>query len=725
MLVNNPLKMNDWKISKFIGTVLLIQFAFIGSVLLGYIGIQIPFLREFLGFIYLTFIPGILLLRILKIHELDGIETILYSLGLSIASLMFLGFFINNIFPLLGINNPISLFPLIITINIFTMFLSILSYILDKDFKNTPSLFDTKILLSNSTFFICLLPFLAILGTYLMNLNGNSIILKILIVLIGLIFLLSVFDMISKKLYPLMVFVVSLSLLFSITLISNQLYGWDIQLEYNIAHNVILNSIWNTNLYGNVNAMLSISILAPIYSILLNLDLTWIFKIIYPLIFALMPLGLYEIFKSQTNDKIALLSCFFFVSFYVFFTEMVQLARQEIAELFLVLLILLLVTWGNNNKSKSILFIVFSFSLVVSHYGLSYIYLLLLITVFFILILLDNARIKKIMISKFKLNGINEISRSFLSEYKNITLNFVLLFFVFTIGWYLYVSGSSPFVTILGIGNQISSNIFTGFLDPNAAQGLAIIQQQTATPLHNVGKIVQLISQFFIFIGLLTLFFKKDKMKFNLEYSIFSFVCLLILIAAIAVPFFASALNTSRLYQITLIFLSPFCILGILSILNGLNALLNRKWKQKTFLSVVAVFLIIFLFFNTGFAYEIAGDVPTSFALNKNFDAPVFNDTDIIGTGWLYNYRNSTLNVYADAYRAELFNEFESGISSDIYENETISNYSYIYLNHYNVLNDKFLLVNPKNSTDYVKNEVFTSNKDEIYDNGGFQVWKL
>ena len=168
-------------------------------------------------------------------------------------------------------------------------------------------------------------------------------------------------------------------------------------------------------------------------------------------------------------------------------------------------------------------------------------------------------------------------------EYKNITLNFVLLFFVFTIGWYLYVSGSSPFVTILGIGNQISSNIFTGFLDPNAAQGLAIIQQQTATPLHNVGKIIQLISQFFIFIGLLTLFFKKDKMKFNLEYSVFSFVCLLILVAAIAVPFFASALNTSRLYQITLIFLAPFCILGILSILNGLNTLLKRKWKQKTF----------------------------------------------------------------------------------------------------------------------------------------------
>ena len=44
--------------------------------------------------------------------------------------------------------------------------------------------------------------------------------------------------------------------------------------------------------------------------------------------------------------------------------------------------------------------------------------------------------------------------------------------------------------------------------------------------------------------------------------------------------------------------------------------------ETKNFLSVAAIFLVIFLFFNTGFAYEIAGDVPTSFALNKNFDAP-------------------------------------------------------------------------------------------------------
>ncbi len=52
---------------------------------------------------------------------------------------------------------------------------------------------------------------------------------------------------------------------------------------------------------------------------------------------------------------------------------MTALARQEVAELFFVLLILLLVSKEMNQRIQSALFIVFGLSLVVSHYGLFYI----------------------------------------------------------------------------------------------------------------------------------------------------------------------------------------------------------------------------------------------------------------------------------------------------------------------------------------------------------------
>ena len=93
MQINNPFQMNDWEIERFLKVVLAIQFALWAVIGLDAVGLQIPILRQFIGFIYLTFIPGILILCVLKLHKLGNIETLLYTVGLSLASLMFTGFF--------------------------------------------------------------------------------------------------------------------------------------------------------------------------------------------------------------------------------------------------------------------------------------------------------------------------------------------------------------------------------------------------------------------------------------------------------------------------------------------------------------------------------------------------------------------------------------------------------------------------------------------------------
>lgn len=137
MQIENPFQMNDWDIKKFFYIILLIQFAMWGAIGLDTIGLQIPILRQFVGFIYLTFIPGIIILRILKLHKLGNIETLLYSVGLSFATLMFTGFLMNMTCPLIGISKPISSMPLIITISAVVLMLFVLSYIRDKEFSNT------------------------------------------------------------------------------------------------------------------------------------------------------------------------------------------------------------------------------------------------------------------------------------------------------------------------------------------------------------------------------------------------------------------------------------------------------------------------------------------------------------------------------------------------------------------------------------------------------------
>ena len=405
------IQMNDWEIKKFLKVVLAIQLAVWGVIGLDVIGLQIPILRQLICFIYLTFIPGIIILRILKLHKLGNIETMLYTVGLSIATLMFTGLFMNTVYPFFGISEPISITPLIFTISVIVFVLCILSYVRDKDFSD-PSFIDIGEVLSPPALFLCLIPFLSIFGTYFMNFYQNNILLMLLILVIVLIAVLIGFDkFIPKNLYPLAVFVIAISLLFHAALISMYIWGWDIHIELYLTNLVKMNGIWDSTMPCTYNAMLSIVMVAPIYSNISNMEITWVFKIIYPLLFSLIPLGLYRVFQKQTNDKIAFLSCFFFMSGYIFYTEILALARQQIAELFLVLLILLMVDKNMNKIKRSFLFIVFGISLTVSHYGLSYIYMFCLISAWLILVLMDSPAIQRLT-DNFLLNLADIIAKN-------------------------------------------------------------------------------------------------------------------------------------------------------------------------------------------------------------------------------------------------------------------------------------------------------------------------
>ena len=79
----------------------------------------------------------------------------------------------------------------------------------------------------------------------------------------------------------------------------------------------------------------------------------------------------------------------------------------------------------------------------------------------------------------------------------------------------------------------------------------------------------QICISFGLLYSLLKVFMRKD-FKFDHEYLSLSVVFYFILLAAIIVPNFVNYLNTSRLYQITLITLAPFCVIGGVLILNSL-----------------------------------------------------------------------------------------------------------------------------------------------------------
>jgi len=759
LYLKNPFRMKDWRIKEFFLLIIAVQIIFSALLFLDYAGLNIPILKNVIGFIFILFVPGTLLLRL---FNLDGIRhngpVLLYTVGLSLAILMLVGFLMNAIYPFIGINKPLSFVSIFITINIFVIILCFICYRMDrrrryklilrnlKDMvikKSPPNHVNIKNLITLPLLFPLLIPLLSVLGSYMMNSYQSNVLTMLMIFLIGLMAFLVGMGKINSKFYPLIVFVISFSLLLHKSLITNYIWGWDVNIEYFLANQVISNSFWNQNLPMNYNSMLSVMIMAPILSTFINTGLIWIMKIVYPFIFSLTPLGLYYVFYKQTSHRIAFFAAFFFMIQFTFYTEMVALIRQQVAELMLVLVLMIMVNEQMDVTKRSILAIIFGMSIVVAHYGLAYIMMfILLVSIIFLYILDKNpGNIFNRYLARSKLGNdegheINTKIKQYRSIIKKsriiLTPPFIALFMLFILIWDIYTSNSTIFQSFIDIGRSIIDNLYSSFMNPNATQGLSLVMQQQVTPLRNLQKNFYLISQLFIAVGILAVLFGKDGMKFKKEFKALSLAAFIILIAGVFLPFFSSQMNTSRLYHMSLIILAPFCILGIIKIFHLFRSFLEfkpfSKLSRNNLFTVISIFLVLFLFFDTGFTYQVLdpADV-TSIALNASCDFPKFDQREVTSGEWLERYSNNNTTIFADKNRASVLNSVVSCTEIPAYF-DLVNSTSYIFLGTVNIARNQ-ILISQLEGANIVINEGYHSPKEilkgrfRIYDDGGSYIY--
>ncbi|MCL0034681.1 DUF2206 domain-containing protein [Dehalococcoidia bacterium] len=608
--------------------------------------------------------------------------------------------------------------------------------------------------------FLFLLPLLSALGAYyLANFHQNNILLLILIALIALVAALVAFNkFIPQRLYPLAVVMIAISLLWHWSLISQYLTGWDIQWEYYFQNLVLANSSWDPALPFDLNAVLSITMLAPIYSLILNMDTVWVFKIVYPLFFSLVPLALFQVFRKETDDRIAFMAAFFFMSFFPFFTVMLALARMQIAELFFALSILLLLDKEMAATKRAALLIIFGFSVIVSHYGLSYFYMGYLLLALFLLSLARSSALSNLwgsLSARFSKSrpGHSDPERSEGEESRpfaiaqgdkinnpprsTLSTTFVMLIVVFGLAWFIYIASGSPFNSIVRIGDHLYHSLGELFnpetRDP--AILLALGLGEAGSVPREIARVIQYITQLFIAVGVIGLVFNRRKTKFQPVYIAMTLVSALLLVMSIILPYFAGFFHMFRVYHIALFFLAPFCILGGITIFRWLFRLVParafRTSRNPIYLNLVVMLVLIpYLLFNTGFIFEVSSDVPTSIALNAEMDFPRFNEHELSGKRWLLLNKEEPTKVVADQYgwllllghipRHQLGTFW--GETSDIADN------TYIYLRSWNIKQGEVMqsweerrnYIELQNSPFY---EEVLVHRDRIYDNGGAQVY--
>lgn len=698
--------------------ILSLQVVFLILVSLGWLGLELIILRQVVGFLYLTFVPGFLLLGLIGLDNLRRMETILYSIGLSLSFLCFIGTLINYLYPLIGINNPISEIPLTITIIAIT---SVLYHLYSLQSREYTIFSFNKIqsVLFSSAPILLLLPILSIFGGYLFNYYNINFLILILYVIISTFPIFIAFDKFPKHLFAPAIWAISISLLFSITLsIKNISYG-DALLEYNFANLVISNGIWNPSIIGPINAMLSIVMIHPIYSILLDTRLKDVFIFIYPLLYSFTPLVLYVAFKREMNEIIAFFSSFFFMSLFSFYVIFSRCTRSGIAELFLALFILSVIDKDLPEPKKSLLSIVFALSIIVSHYGTSYMLMFALVISIPIFVLV-----------KFR-------------NHKNIEssyLNFSVLYITSTLAWYIYISGGSSFTSIVKVIHQIMTNIpelFTIGKSYTLSHTFYALYRDWSLSVR-VSRDLLLVTSVFILIAVMCLirdFLKGGKIEFNEKYSVLS-VSFIGIILSTFLP--AKGYTLARVYHISLCFLAPFTVIGFMKLLDFFK-LTSIRYLAR--IKIFSLFLVMFFLFNSGFVSEtlIRGNdyspnilISKSRALNiedaqyiLSYGREIIYDTESSGAEWLMENKEETAKIYLDWYSGELFLQIISRSSNPLrYARENMNmKGGYIYLRTYNVR--KNLLVNqyypptfesifdiyPLNKS----NKVYTNGENEIY----------
>lgn len=703
-------KLAKWRSRNFLLFILFLQ-----SIAYAIVFFDVPVARQVIGFIYLTFVPGFVIIKLLKLDELGGLETVLFSVGLSVAFLMLAGFLLNEFGFLFGFSKPLSLMPLMIVLNSLVLIGGVLVYLRREDVK---FLGVETLGLSPLALLFIVLPVLSVVGAVWVNVYENNLILLFLMIAISLLFVVGLISkkLLPPKLYSLAVLVIALSLLFHSSLISNYLisHGSDIPGESFVSRTTQNNARWaSVSLYSwdqsfsRLNAMLSVTILPTIYSILLNMDVTWVLKVLYPLIFSFVPLVLYQLWQKILGKKRAFIAAFLLMAESTFFTELLGLGRQMVAELFFVLLLLVVLNKEMKPFKKTVCFMIFSCALIVSHYALAEIFLLFISLAWISLVAMKRSS-------------------------RKITVSIVALFFILMFSWYIYTSNSAVFDSFVSFGNYVYDQL-NQFFNPES-RGQTVLRglglESPPSIWNTFSRAFAYITEFFIAVGFVGLITRRTKAHRDREHLMLTSIAIALLGALILVPGLANTMNITRFYHILLFFLAPLCVLGV----EVLVKLVCKREKELMVSVLLLIVLVPYFLFQTGFVYEVTESESWSVPLSKyRMDGyrlyrgnGYIEDLSVFGAQWMWK------NV--DFQRAPLYADLSSTYN-------VLTSYGYIYRGYVRILSnttkvpiDGTVYLSPLNTVHrmvagksylYNLSELsFVDDMNKIYSNGGSEIYQ-
>ena len=696
------------------------------------IWLDIPFLRQILGFIYLTILPGALLLGMLRINRsIPLLDKLILVTGLSFSYIIFSGLFLNYVYPRLVFDRPLSINSLVITMSLSLVALAAISFLRDgsKAFKFALPRLDAgeKALLVPPIIFTSL----SILGSQMMNANTDNTLLMILFLSIPayVILLFYVQDSVRERVYPAAIFLISISIVLVLALRSDHLIGVDIHNEYYLFLRTIDSGIWQQThssdpVFRLLDACLSVSILPAVYQSILNIDPELLFKILYPLIFSISPLIVYITSKRLLESFPAMLASIFFMSQLGFIWASYN-PRTSTAVLFFALSMMVIFHAQIDKVARDILFIIFSYSCILAHYSTTYI--------FFIILIVTWMSMQSISIytkcRKFRYKCKNRPTDP--ATKNRVSALMLLLFLAMIIFWYVIVTGG-PFYSLKEFVMATYNSLPQLFNLESKGEGIAQAFG-VGLDLKQVPQIMTVaftwLTVIFLSVGVYSMI--ADQLGFKTlfsakrpdpEFFILAIASFCILAASLALPYIGKAYGIDRLYIQMMVVSSPFFVIGSTAIARSLHI-------RRSHLILLAV-LIPYLLCNTGTMHQIFG-IDKVITLNSHgqmFDELYVHDQETYAARWINEESEEWTDIYSDFLGTNRLTS-QGSIQSPIYMGDLIEKHStpdigYIYIRYCGAVNGRLLDSKRRwhNITSYKQ---LLEGMNLIYDDGGSWCIKI
>ncbi len=409
----------------------------------------------------------------------------------------------------------------------------------------------------------------------------------------------------EDKLFLVAVSCVCLSLFLAASLASPNITGQDINAEFYLFQQVLMNGGWHTAIgtgtTSRFNTALSITILPAIINIESSIDGVLIFKLLFPILYSMVPIVLYKIYRQFLGPRGAFMSVFVFMADPTFYTEMLQLGRQMIAEVFLVLLLLVAISKRKESRTHagSLLTLILLLGVVTAHYSIAYVFLFLMIAS--LLIARVSSRVEGLWDS-----GI------------------LLAYLVLMVGWFLLVtSGTALFdlATYLSmVGTGIGNDLLNPAARPTLVQNALFLNAPEPGLLHVLSRASQYVAVASIAVGFLI--FLRGKKKTVAERQMLPMMAISfgIVFAAAGIPFFGGILNFSRFFHLALIFISPCFFIGVQWVTSKLRELSPPRLRVRipgARGSVPAALVFLYFIFTSGWVWAVIQDpYPISIVLD-------------------------------------------------------------------------------------------------------------